>query len=118
MEFYANEGKQVCIDVEGNWYMRHAIHTHRIGVGEDYIDLVRRYVAPLYRPGDILSISEKIISLCQKRVIYKKDVRVSLLAKFLSRFASRSTAGIGVNNPYKMQIAIQLCGRKKIRRKK
>ena len=46
MEFYANEGKQVCIDVEGNWYMRHAIHTHRIGVGEDYIDLVRRYVAP------------------------------------------------------------------------
>ena len=114
MEFYANEGKQVCIDVEGNWYMRHAIHTHRIGVGEDYIDLVRRYVAPLYRPGDILSISEKIISLCQKRVIYKKDVRVSLLAKFLSRFASRSTAGIGVNNPYKMQIAIQLCGRKKI----
>ena len=26
MEFYANEGKQVCIDVEGNWYMRHAIH--------------------------------------------------------------------------------------------
>ena len=44
MEFYANEGKQVCIDVEGNWYMRHAIHTHRIGVGEDYSAMLRRSI--------------------------------------------------------------------------
>lgn len=114
MKFYANEGKPIGIEAEGKWYLRHAIHTHRIRVGEDCVGLVRRYVAPVYRPGDILSISEKIVSLCQNRVIYKKDVHVGPLARFLSRFASSSTAGVGVNNCYKMQVAIQLCGRGKI----
>ena len=32
------------------------------------------------------------------------------LARFLSRFASSSTAGIGVNSPYKMQFAINEVG--------
>ena len=114
MEFYANEGTQIGIEADGRRYLRHAIHTHRIGVGEDCVELVRRYAADLYQPGDILSISEKIVSLCQKRVIYKKDLHVGPLAKFLSRFASRSAAGVGVNNPYKMQVAINLCGRGKI----
>ena len=114
VEFYANEGKQVGIEADGKRYLRHAIHTHQIGVGEDCVELVRRYVTEIYRPGDILSISEKIVSLCQKRVIYKKDVHVGPLAKFLSRFAAHSTAGVGVDNPYKMQVAIDLCGRGKI----
>lgn len=52
--------------------------------------------------------------MCQKRVIYKKDVKVSRLAKFLSKFAMRSDAGVGVDNPYKMQFAIMLCGKLKV----
>lgn len=114
MEFYANEGKQVEIEAGGKRYLRHAIHTHQIGVGEDYVALVRQYALPLCRPGDILSISEKVVSLCQKRVIYKKNVHVGLLARLLSRFASQSTAGPGVSNPYKMQVAIDLRGRARI----
>lgn len=69
---------------------------------------------PHYQEEDILSISEKIISLCQKRVVYKKDMKLSFLAKFLSKFAMSSDAGIGVDCPYKMQFAINLCGRIKV----
>ena len=102
MEFRANEGKSVTIEVGGKTYARHAIQTHFVQVGESYIDLVEQYVKPVWQPGDLLSSSEKIIGLCQKRVVYKKDMKVGRLARFLSRFASHSSAGIGVDSPYKM----------------
>lgn len=114
MEFKSNENKNVEIQVGSDRYSRHAIHTHYVQIGEDYIKIIEQYVKDLYQEGDIVSISEKIIGLCQKRVVYKKDVKVGLLAKFLSRFAMRSDAGVGVDNPYKMQFAIMICGRLKV----
>lgn len=114
MEFKALDGKNVEIDVNGVKYLRHAVQTHYIELGESYIDVIEKYVKPIYEEGDMISISEKIISLCQKRVVYKKDMKVSALAKFLSKFAMRSDAGVGVDNPYKMQFAINLCGRFKV----
>lgn len=110
MEFIANGGKQVHIEVDGQSYARHAIKTHFVKIGEDYISLIERYVKPDYQEGDLLSISEKIIALCQKRIVYKKDMKLSRMAKFLSRFASSSDAGIGVDSPWKMQFAINHCG--------
>ena len=114
MEFKALEGKNVEIQVGENKYIRHAIQTHDVQLGESYVDLIKKYVVPIYEEGDIVSISEKIISLCQRRIVYKKDVKVTGLAKFLSKFAMRSDAGVGVDNPYKMQFAINLCGRLKV----
>lgn len=114
MEFRANEGKNVNIVVNGRTYARHAIQTHFVQVGESYVDLVEQYVKPLYQPGDLLSSSEKIIGLCQKRVVYKKDMKLGWLAKFLSKFASHSSAGIGVDSPWKMQFAIDQCGAWKV----
>ena len=114
MEFRANSGRNVIIEVNNEKYLRHAIETHYIQIGESYIDIIEKYVKPIYKEGDIISISEKIISLCQKRIIYKRDVKVSKLAKFLSKFAMKSNAGVGVDNPYKMQFAIMLNGRLKV----
>ncbi|NCB62856.1 MAG: F420-0--gamma-glutamyl ligase [Clostridia bacterium] len=110
MEFRANEGKNVTIKVGERSFDRHAIQTHFVQIGEDYIELVNQYVAPLYQEGDILSMSEKIIALCQKRVVYKKDMKLTRLAKFLSKFAMHSDAGVGVDSPWKMQFAIDHCG--------
>ncbi len=108
--FCANEGKSVEISVGERVFIRHAIQTHFVQISESYIELVRQYVQPLYQPGDILSISEKVISLCQGRIVRKKEMHLSLLARILSRFASHSTAGIGVDSPWKMQFAIDHCG--------
>ena len=74
------------------------------------MDLIQKYVVPIYQEGDILSSSEKIISLCQKRIVRKSDMKLSWLAKFLSKFASHSSAGIGVDSPWKMQFAIDQRG--------
>ena len=114
MELGANENKKVEIEVDGQVYERYAIKTHFVQLGEDYIEIMRKYVSPEYQEGDFISISEKIISLCQKMVVYKKDVKVSRLAKFLSKFAMKTDAGIGVDSPYKMQFAINMCGRLKV----
>lgn len=113
-ELRANDNKNLEIKVEGNTYLRYAIRTHYVQVGEDYIEIIKKYVEPHYKEGDILSISEKIIALCQKRVVYKKDMKLSFLARFLCKFAMSSDAGIGVDCPYKMQFAIDLCGRLKV----
>ena len=113
MEFVANESKKVEIETSTGVYQRHAIQTHFVQIGENYIDLIERYVKPLYEEGDLLSISEKVIALCQKRVVYRKDMKISWLAKFLSRFAiQHNSAGIGVGagTPHKMQLIIMICG--------
>ena len=109
-EFKANEGKQVNIQVGERTFARHAISTHFVQVGESYMDLVKQDVLPIYEEGDILSSSEKIISLCQERIVKKADMKLSWLAKFLSKFASHSSAGIGVDSPWKMQFAIDQKG--------
>ena len=109
-EFKANENKQVNIQVGERTFARHAISTHFVEVGESYIDLVKKYVLPIYEEGDILSSSEKIISLCQGRIVKKADMKLTWLAKFLSKFASHSSAGIGVDSPWKMQFAIDQRG--------
>ena len=111
MDFVANGNKNVEIETSTGVYQRHAIQTHFVEIGEDYIELVNRYVKPLYEEGDLLSISEKIIALCQKRVVYRKDMKISWLAKFLSRFAiQHNSAGIGVGEVCKMQYAINKRG--------
>ena len=113
MEFVSNDKKNVEIEVNGVVYKRHAIKTHFIQVGESYIDVIKKYVSPIYEDGDIISISEKIIALCQERVVKREDIKVGFLAKFLSRFASHPTTGIGVGEAIKMQYAINKVGRLK-----
>lgn len=108
--FYANPDKQVTIVVNGRAFYRHAIETHFITPGEDYLEIIRFYVSALYQPGDILSISEKVIALCQNRILEMSDIKLSFWAKFLSRFVNMTPAGESVGNPYKMQIAINLAG--------
>ena len=74
MEFKALDNKKVEIEVGGEKYLRHAVKTHYIQLGEDYNKIIENYVKDIYEEGDIVSISEKIISLCQKNIVYKKDV--------------------------------------------
>ena len=84
--------------------------------GKTYQDLMTQYVKPYFEEGDVVYISEKIVSLCQRDIIPKESVKLSpAVAKFLARFASTNdSAGIGVHNVYKMQVAIMLCGKPKV----
>ncbi len=107
--------KRAEITVKGRTYERIPIKTHFVTENDDCIELLHKYVSGLYRPGDIVSISEKIVSLCQHRIVRREDVKVGRLAKFLSRFADRDTShGLGVGAPIKMQYAIDKKGAPRI----
>ena len=110
MEFISNEGKEIEIEASGDIYLRHAIETRFITQSDNYIDVIKEYVSNIYEEGDFISISEKIISLCQNRVIKKEDIKIGFWAKFLSKFASKTTAGVGVGEAIKMQYAINKVG--------
>ena len=98
------------VAVDGAMYGRLAIQTHFVGRGESYVGLVSRYAGPIAEPGDILSISEKVVSMCQDNVVEKKDVKVGFWARTLSRFAASNSHGIAMDEPYKLQLAIKLAG--------
>lgn len=110
MELTMNEGHPVEVEVGGRRYARHAIHTRFVEIGESYLDLIREYVLPVWQPGDLLSSSEKVVALCQGRVVYEEDVKPGLLARFLAPFASGTPDAFGVKHPAKMQFAINECG--------
>ncbi len=82
--------------------------------GESYIDVFKEYVSPIYQPGDIISSSEKIIALCQNRIVKREDIKIGFWAKLLSKFASHPDTGVGVGETIKMQYAIDTVGLLKV----
>ena len=115
MEFFANEGKNVEIEVNGKIYMRHAIKTRFVKQGESYIDIFKEYVSPIYQEGDLVSSSEKIIALCQNRVVKREDIKIGFWAKLLSKFAcQKNRGGYGVGMAINMQYAIDTVGLLKV----
>ena len=114
MDFHANEGKSVTIEAMGRTWARHAIATHFVQVGESYIGLMEQYVLPHYQAGDIVSMSEKVIAMCQGRVVTEDQVKPGFWAKLLSRFVHQTAAGPGMGLPVKMQFAINVCGLGKV----
>lgn len=111
MEFVANEEKNVEIIVENEVYLRHAIKTRFITFKDNYIDIIKEYVSNIYENGDIISISEKIISICQNKIIKREDIKIGKCAKFLSKFAcQKNRGGYGVGMAINMQYAINKVG--------
>ncbi len=94
----------------GRKYDRFAIHTHFIQRGESQTDLVRRYVLPLYKKGDVLSFGAKVMAMCVESVKSREEVKPGFWANLLWRFAGINTTGVGMHEPYKMQLVIDICG--------
>ncbi|EWT00044.1 asparagine synthase [Intrasporangium oryzae NRRL B-24470] len=55
-------------------------------------------------------ISEKIVAITQGRSYFIWDIKVSRSARVLSRYVTRTPAGIGLGSPFTMQLAIQEAG--------
>lgn len=94
----------------GRTYGRYAIQTHFVQRGESQAELVRRYIMPLYRQGDILSFGAKVMAMCVESVKTRDEVKPGFWANLLWRFAGINTTGVGMHEPYKMQLVIDICG--------
>lgn len=110
MKSLANPGKKLTIEVDNQKWNRYPIRTHFITEKDCLKEILERYVLPFLKKEDIVVLGQKIISIFQKRIVYKKDLKIGFWAKFLSRFAKKTPAGFAVGNPLKMQLAINLAG--------
>lgn len=95
---------------DGKKYSRFAIQTHFVAVGENQAELVNRYVKPLYQPGDMLSFGAKVMCMCVKSVKTREEVKPGLVAKALWRFAGINHTGVGMHEPYKLQLVVDMVG--------
>jgi asparagine synthase (glutamine-hydrolysing) len=55
-------------------------------------------------------ISEKIVAITQGRSFFIWDIKVGRPARLLSRYVTRTPAGIGLGSPFTMQLAIEEAG--------
>ena len=95
---------------DGRKYSRFAIQTHFVQVGESQTELVEKYVRPLYQEGDMLSFGAKVMCMCVKSVKTREEVKPGFWANFLWRFAGINHTGVGMHEPYKLQLVIDMCG--------
>ncbi len=110
MEITPNSEKKLIVEIEKIKYARYPIKTHFIGTSDKIEDIIEKYVLPFAKKTSIIILGQKIISILQGRIIYRKDVKLGFWAKFLSKFAKKTPYGFSVGNPLKMQLAINLAG--------
>lgn len=95
---------------DGQIYSRQPIRTHFIQRGENYLAVLQKYVLPRYQTGDLVVISEKMISICQNNVLEIKNIKISRLTRWLATKVEQTPAGEAMGNPYKLQTAVNLVG--------
>ena len=100
--YSANPGKQLVRTVDGVDYQRIPVKTHLITNTDDMADVVVRYAKDRMQEGDILFISEKAVACTQNRAIPMEDIKPRKLAVTLSRYVTKTPAGIGLSIPETM----------------
>ena len=106
----ANPGKELLRTVDGVTYQRIPVKTHLITKADKMEDVVLQYAKDKMQEGDILFISEKAVACTQNRAIPMEDIKPRKLAVTLSRYVTKTPAGIGLGIPETMEMALQECG--------
>lgn len=109
-----NEGKPLVRAVAGTAFERIPIRTHVVMDGEDIVEIVTRYAAPVVAPGDILFVTEKIVAITQGRAYPVDSIEARPLAHTLSKYVTKTSHGIGLGMPETMEMALRECGTPRI----
>lgn len=110
MEWTPNPGKELTRTYQGQVWARYPIRTHVIQPGEDIGAIVKQYAQPHLQQGDILAISEKVVAICQRRAFPVEEIHPRPLARWLSRYVTKTPHGIGIGSPVTMELALREAG--------
>lgn len=114
-ELAPNKGKKLETVVGGATYLRLPIKTRLIKPGDDLTGLLREYVVPHMKPNDILFVSEKVVCICQNRIIHRDAVETGWLARLLASKVRNYAGtpqfrGLGHGTAPAMQLLIEEAG--------
>ncbi|MEV7620843.1 coenzyme F420-0:L-glutamate ligase [Microbacterium sp. NPDC089321] len=110
----ANEGKALTVEVGGTSYQRIPIRTRVVMPGDSLEEFIREYAPAHLRDGDILFVTEKIVAITQGRSFRLDEIQPRPLARFLSKYVTRTPYGIGLGMPETMEMALRECGTPRI----
>ncbi len=111
MNYPVNPGKNAVKEYGGANYLRLPIKTPVIKYGDDLAEVIRTAIGGTVMPGDVLFISEKAVACTQKgRAIPLEEIKPRKLAVRLSRYVTKTPAGIGLGMPETMEMALRECG--------
>jgi hypothetical protein len=113
--FKPNVGKTLETVVDGVSYLRLPIKTRLITKDDNLTSLLEEYVRPHLQTGDMLFVSEKIVCICQGRIIHRDAVKTSWLARLLSSkvrnyHGTPQFRGLGHGTAPAMQLLIDEAG--------
>lgn len=98
------------ISIDGRNYLRIPIKTHVVMKDDNLLEVIKKYASAQLDPGDILFVTEKIVAITQGRAIPLKDIKPRPLATTLSKYVTKTPAGIGLGMPETMEMALRECG--------
>ncbi|HEY8414656.1 MAG TPA: coenzyme F420-0:L-glutamate ligase [Thermaerobacter sp.] len=87
------------------------IRTEIITPEHDLVDVARRYTRDHLRPGDVVAVSTKIVSIAQGRLLRPEELRPGTLARLVSRFIDQEGS---CSSPYSLQAVVQRAGRTRV----
>jgi hypothetical protein len=96
--------------INNRTYERVPVKTHLISFGEDIVQVLQKYAAPLFQQGDWIAVSEKVVSVCQNNVRHISTVKAGWLAKLIVRGVKKYPNDIGFSRPEKMQLVVEISG--------
>ena len=115
MPFQPNEGKQLIIETADYGRLaRYPVRTHVITKDDVLEDVLDKYVKDYVQAGDTIIMSEKIVAISQGRAFPISEIKVSRLARFLSKFVVKTNYGICLGMPETMELCIREVGRVKV----
>ncbi|MEA4962474.1 coenzyme F420-0:L-glutamate ligase [Lutispora sp.] len=106
--------KQPVIEYNNKKYIRIPVKTHVIMKEDNIADVVKKYTQEILKEEDIVFISEKAVAITQGRAFPLDEIKPRPLARFLSRYVTKTKAGIGLGIPETMEMALRECGVVKI----
>jgi len=106
--------KQPVIEYNNKKYLRIPVKTHVIMRDDNIVDVVKKYTQEIVKEDDIVFISEKAVAITQGRAYPLEEIKPRPLARFLSRYVTKTPAGIGLGIPETMEMALRECGVLKI----
>lgn len=109
-----NDGKALTVTVEGTTFARIPIRTRVVMPGDDLDAVVSQYAGGELAQGDLLFVTEKIVAITQGRSYTLDEIEPRRLARFLSKYVTKTSYGIGLGMPETMEMALRECGTPRI----
>ncbi|PZU46131.1 MAG: F420-0--gamma-glutamyl ligase [Microbacterium sp.] len=109
-----NDGKVLSVTTPSGTFKRIPIRTRVVMPGDDLDAFVTEYAAPVVQAGDTLFVTEKIVAITQGRSYTLDEIEPRPLARFLSKYVTKTSYGIGLGMPETMEMALRECGTPRI----